>query len=194
VAAAGPLTARAQKPKLPVIGFLSAYPRDGVGVKFLAALRQGLADQGFVEDRNVAIEYRWAEGRYDQTPALAADLVARRVTVITTQGTPAALAAKAATTTIPIVFATGPDPVTIGLLESLGGPGGNLTGFANFVGGLEGKQLSLLRELLPQIATVGVRQNPTFSGAASQARIPVGRSMKRREFVIAVEGLRIEPA
>ena len=123
---------------------------------------QGLKETGYVEGQNVAVEYRWAENQYDRLPALAADLVRRRVAVIVAGGTAAALAAKAATTTIPIVFATGGDPVALGLVASLNRPGANLTGIANLAAELAPKQLQLLRELIPNAAVFGVLADPAF--------------------------------
>jgi putative ABC transport system substrate-binding protein len=161
-AAAWPLMARAQQQAvLPVIGWLSPQSADDDKDSTVPFLK-GLQETGYVEGQNVAIEYRWAENQYDRLPALAADLVRRRVAVIVTGGTPAALAAKAATTTIPIVFATGGDPVALGLVASLNRPGANLTGTANLASDLAPKQLQLLRQLLPNAALFGVLADPAF--------------------------------
>ena len=164
-----PRRASAQ-PALPTIGFLSSRSAAD-SAALVAAFRRGLGDTGHVEGRNVAVEYRWADGQYDRLPALAAELVRRRVAVLVTAGgEPSALAAKAATSTIPIVFTIGGDPVKIGLVESLNRPGGNATGISLLTTAPESKRLELLHELVPRARLVGVLINPNYQEAESQVR------------------------
>ena len=161
-AIAWPLGARAQQPAMPVIGFLNVTAPD----YRVTAFHQGLAETGFVEAKNLEVEYRWAQGYLDRLPELAADLVQRQVAVIATGGGPAAVrAAKAATATIPIVFNTGSDPVNDGLVASLNRPGGNVTGVSFLVRSLGPKQLEMLHELLPNAVLVGHLMNPTDPGS-----------------------------
>jgi putative ABC transport system substrate-binding protein len=163
-AAAWPVMARAQQP-MPVIGFLSSRG-SGDDPHLVAAVRQGLKDTGYVEGQNVAIEYRFAENQNDRLPALAADLVRRRVAVITAGPTPPAIAAKAATTTIPIVFEVATDPVALGLVASLNRPGGNVTGVTNLGVEIAPKRLEMLRELLPTASNIAFLINPTSPSVA----------------------------
>jgi putative tryptophan/tyrosine transport system substrate-binding protein len=169
-AAAWPVAARAQAP-MPVIGYLSG--RSPVtDVPMLSAFRQGLSDTGYVEGRNVAIEFRWAEGRYDRLPELVHDLVRRKVAVIVTSGGEStAQAAKAATSTTPIVFNAGGDPVEVGLVASFSRPGGNLTGVSSISAMLMPKQFGLLSELAPKAVLIGVLVNPENLGVMAEARI-----------------------
>jgi putative tryptophan/tyrosine transport system substrate-binding protein len=177
-AAAWPFAARAQQSAVPVVGFLGAQSADDSKNNTVPFL-QGLKETGYVEGQNVAaVEYRWAENQYDRLPALAADLVRRRVAVIVASDTPAALMAKAATTTVPIVFVTGADPVALGLVASLNRPGANLTGIANLAVELSPKQLQLLRVLIPNAARFGVLADPVFPTTQSviadlQAAAPI---------------------
>jgi putative ABC transport system substrate-binding protein len=159
-ATAWPVSARGQQPAMPVIGLLHAGS-PGPLAPSVAVFRQSLAEAGYVEGRNVAIEYHWAEGQYDLLPAMAAELVRRQPAVIVASPAPAALAAKAATATIPIVFNAAVDPVKLGIVASLARPGGNATGVNFFQAELGAKQLGLLRELLPTAARIGLLVNPT---------------------------------
>jgi putative tryptophan/tyrosine transport system substrate-binding protein len=168
-AASWPLAAHAQQPTTPVVGFLNSGTSAGLA-HLAAAFRQGLNEAGYVEGRNVAIEYRWAEGQYERLPALAADLVRRQVTVVAATTTPAALAAKGATSTIPIVFSIGADAIAIGLVDSLSRPSGNITGVNNYLSDLGAKRLELLRELVPNATVIGMLVNPNFPDAESQSK------------------------
>jgi len=161
------LAARAQQ-SMPVIGFLSSRsPEDSTHL--IPAFAAGLAEGGYAEGQNLAIEFRWARGRYDLLPAMAAELVSRRVAVLTTAGgEPSALAAKRATSTIPIVFGIGGDPVRLGLVESFSRPGGNATGVTLLTNLMEPKRLGLLRELVPGVPLIGVLLNPKFAPASRQ--------------------------
>src|SRR5215813_8767120 len=162
-AAAYPLSAGAQQKAMPVIGFLGAVsPEVPTVAANLAAFRKGLGETGYVEGQNVTIEYRWAKRRYDRLPGLAADLVARKVDLISADGIPAALAAKSATSTTPIVFIAG-DPVATGLVASLARPGGNLTGVSTMAPELSPKRLELLSELVPQVGVIALLVNPNNS-------------------------------
>jgi putative ABC transport system substrate-binding protein len=165
-AAVWPLSSGAQS-GVPVIGFVGS---SSPAVSFAAALRQGLKETGYIEGQNIAIEFRWSEGDYSRLPAFAADLVSRGVAVIVAGGPPAARAAKAATSTIPIVFTSGDDPVRIGLVPSLNSPGGNITGVYLAFSEMSAKKLGLLHDLLPQVTVVGALLNPNSPTAERQAK------------------------
>ena len=168
-AAVWPFAARAQRPKTPVIGLLGSTSADAYATR-MAFIRQGLSETGYVEGRNVAIEYRWAESQYDRLPGLAAELVRREVDVIVAITTVAALAAKGATTNIPVVFEAGGDPVTLGLVASLSRPGGNLTGVSLLNVELGAKRLELLHEVIPTAKIFGLLVNPTSPNAATLSK------------------------
>jgi ABC-type uncharacterized transport system substrate-binding protein len=174
-----PTLAWAQKPLTPVIGFLESQTAEGQA-RYLLAFRQGLSDSGYLEGKNLEILYRWGEGRYDQLPALAADLVRRQVSVIVASNGPApALAAKAATSKIPIVLAFGSDPVELGLVTSLSRPGGNVTGVTSLVRELYAKRFELLHQVVPSARLIGFLDNPTA----------LGREARNREVEIAARTL-----
>jgi ABC-type uncharacterized transport system substrate-binding protein len=163
-AAAWPLLAHAQQAPVPLVGFFSVGSSDGFAPQ-VVGLRQGLNETGYVEGRNIAIEYRWADGQFDRLPALAADLISRRVAVIFAHGPPAVLATKTQTTRIPIVFSIGEDPVKEGLVASLNRPEGNVTGFSNFQNLLGPKKLALLRDTVPKAEVLALLVNPTNPNA-----------------------------
>jgi len=168
-AAAWPLAARAQSSALPVIGFMNGGTPEG-GEDLKTAFRQGVSEAGYIEGQNVRIEYHWGDGHDDRLPALAADLVRRRMSVLAATGTPAALAAKAATTTIPIVFETAGDPVKLGLVPSLSRPGGNITGVTQLSSELVSKRLGLLHDLIPTATMIGFLVNPADPRAETQTK------------------------
>ena len=172
VSSAWPLAAQAQQRSMPVIGFLNGRAPANLP-KLLAAFRQGLNETGYIEGQNVAIEYRFAENQYERLPALAVDLVRRQVTVIVATGTSAALAAKAATTTVPTIFETGGDPIKLGLVPNLNRPGGNVTGATQLVQEVEPKLLELLHELLPSVRIVALLVNPTEPALAEATKSAV---------------------
>jgi putative ABC transport system substrate-binding protein len=178
-AAAWPLAARAQS-ALPVIGFLGTSSLEKMGGRWLLDFKRGLAETGYVEDRNVAIEYRWADDHYDRLPALAAELVRRRVAVLAAPGGPAALPAKAATMDIPIVFMIPSDPVALGLVASLNRPGGNLTGIAYLNDEIAPKRLELLHKVVPEAKSIGMLVNPAN---------PASATAQAKELQGAAEGL-----
>ena len=165
-AAAWPLAARAQQPTMPVVGLINLGTPDAMA-RYVAAFRNALSEAGYVEGQNVTVEYHWLEGQYDRLPALMADLVRRHVAIIATPGgTPAALAAKAATTTIPIVFGVAENPVKLGLVVNLARPGGNATGVNFFLGEVVAKRLGLLHDLVPKAVRIAVLVNPANAPTA----------------------------
>ena len=168
-AATWPLATGAQQPAMPVVGFMMAGSRAALRDE-ITAFEAGLKELGFVEGQNLALEYRFAEGQFERFPAFASDLVNRRASVIAASSPQAALAAKQATATIPIVFSVGADPVEVGLVSSLSHPGGNVTGVYQFTAGLESKRLGLLHEMVPKARVVGTLINPNYAAAESQLR------------------------
>src|SRR6266567_5217736 len=181
-AATWPITARAQQPPMPVIGFVNvASPQSYT--KQLAAFLKGLSETGYVDGHNVAIEYRWAEGQNDRLPAMVADLLHRQVVVIAATSTPAALAAKAATTTVPIVFETGGDPIRLGLVTSLNRPGGNVTGVTQTNVEVAPKRLQLLHELVPTASSIALLVNPTNPALAE----PTTKDLKAAARTLGLE-------
>jgi putative ABC transport system substrate-binding protein len=168
-AAAWPVTARAQQPALPVIGFLGSRSA-GDSAHLVTAFRQGLNETGYIESRNVAIEFRWAEGHYDRMPEMATDLARRQVAAIFASAPPGVVAAKRATTTIPIIFTSGGDPVADGFVASFNRPGGNVTGVYVLTTALEAKRLELLNELMPKAAMIAVLVNPNLPDAETRSR------------------------
>jgi ABC-type uncharacterized transport system substrate-binding protein len=183
-----PLAARAQQSAMPVIGFL--HPASAAAYDdLLESFRRGLMETGYVEGKNLAIEYRWAEGRYDQLPALAAELVDRRVAVLVAGAFPSALAAKAATSTIPIVFTSGVDPVEAGLVASLERPGGNITGMSLLMTGFIVKRLKLLHELVPKSETIGLLVNPNNPRTAwDKTEMETSARVMRKQAIVVGAG------
>src|SRR3984893_17106398 len=186
-AAAWPLAARGQQPAMPVIGFLSSAAAEAF-VNNLAGFRRGLSEVGYVEGQNVAFEYRWAGGQYDRLPALATDLARREVTVmVASGGAVSALAAKAATSTIPIVFVMGDDPVRFGVVASLNRPSSNVTGVTLFISELMAKRLELLSQAMPSTPAIAMLVNPKNPNAESEAKEieaaarTSGRAMRKRQ-------------
>jgi putative ABC transport system substrate-binding protein len=177
-----PLVTRAQQRAMPVVGVLNSASADAYA-SMANAFRQGLKETGYIEGSNVAIEYRWADDQYDRLPALAADLVGKRVTAIFANG-PSIVAAKAATTTIPIIFLTGDDPVRLGFVASFNRPGGNATGIAILSGELAAKRLELLRELLPHARTIAVLINPDYRPVSQRFKADIETAARTRGLMI----------
>jgi putative ABC transport system substrate-binding protein len=169
-AAAWPLAARAQQPAMPVVGYLGSSSFERSAGRSLLNFKRGLAETGYIEDRDVTIEYRWADDQYERLPALAAELVKRRVAVLVAAGSPAALPAKAATTVIPTVFMVGSDPVELGLVASLNRPGGNLTGVAYLNAEVAPKRLELLHQFVPASKSIALLVNPANPVVAAEAQ------------------------
>jgi putative ABC transport system substrate-binding protein len=196
-ALAWPLAARAQQPAMPVIGFLHGGVADGFA-REVEGFRLGLKETGIEENRNVAIEFRWAEGHYDRLPGLVADLIHHEVAVIVASPTPPALAAKAATATIPIVFELGTDPVAVGLVTSLNRPGGNITGITNLSVALVGKRLEVMHQIVPDAKLIAVLSNPsnlaTFQSETDFAREAGATLGVRIQFLEASTSQEIEAA
>jgi ABC-type uncharacterized transport system substrate-binding protein len=200
-AATWPLAARARQPAIPLIGLLSAGTRASSAQVAAPAFHKGLSEAGFVEGRNVAIEYRYAEGQYDQLPAMAKELAQRHVVAMVASPTPAALAAKAATKELPIIFAVADDPVKLGLVTSLARPGGNMTGVSLLLSNLAAKQLGLLHELIPSVTQFGLLINPTNvnaeevtsevtnAAAAMGANVTIAQARDSREIDAAFKTL-----
>ena len=186
-----PLAVRAQQPAMPVVGYLSTTSPDGGRVR-AAAFRRGLQQSGYVEDQNVAIEYRWADEQVERLPALTADLVQRHVSVIAAVTTPAALAAQAATTTIPIVFEMGSDPVRLGLVTNLNQPGGNVTGVTSLIVEVAAKRLELLHELLPTAKVMAFLVNPDDRALAQAQAREVLSAARNRKLELHVLNVRSE--
>jgi putative ABC transport system substrate-binding protein len=181
-----PLVTRAQQVAKPVIGFLNGTSPEGYR-RFLSAFHSGLSETGYVQDRNIEVEYRWAEGHYERLPAFAADLVHRKVAVIVATSTPANVIAKAATTEIPIVFTTSSDPVELGLVASLSRPGGNVTGVATLNVEVDSKRLQILHELVPSAIMIAFLVNPNRPGVAAQSASleKAAHSMGRQTIVLS---------
>jgi putative ABC transport system substrate-binding protein len=184
-AAVWPLAARAQQPALPVIGYVDGWSLDGFE-PYIAALRQGLSETGYVEGKRVTIEYRWAQGDYNRLPALVADLIQRKAAVIVTGTTPVTRTAKTASTTVPIVFVIGADPVKVGIVTSLNRPGGNVTGVSFLANSLLPKQFEVLHETIPKAASIGFLVNPINPNAEADAKDvqAAANALGRKLFVV----------